>query len=95
MRIRSDSISALSFLVGLRTSGQVIGAVARELALDLAEAVCVPCAVEHVPGVSNILSDHLSRQFAPPKMQKELPSAVRHAKRTFPECRDQDFWRAP
>jgi hypothetical protein len=67
VRLRSDSISALILALKLKTKGDGTSIVAREVALDIADALYAPNAVEHVPGVENVTADMLSRKYAPAK----------------------------
>ena len=48
-----------------RASGAGTGAISRELALDMAEAVYRPGIGTHIPGVANVTADALSRLFGP------------------------------
>ena len=47
IRVRSDSISALTIVLKLKTKGKGPGIVAREMALDMAEANYQPHIAEH------------------------------------------------
>ena len=67
IRVRSDSISALVLCLQLKTHGDGTSTVAREIALDIADAMYAPNIVEHVPGLENIVADELSRRYAPEK----------------------------
>lgn len=57
--------------------------IAREFALDLGEAEFRPDMCEHVPGISNVTCDILSRRFDPNKTFR-LPSTLVHAKAVVP-----------
>ena len=67
MHIKSDSVSALILVLNMRTTGHGTGIIAREIALDIAQNVYRPNVVEHIPGVSNISADALSRLCVPGK----------------------------
>jgi hypothetical protein len=65
LKVRSDSISALVLCLKLKTKGKGTTIVAREVALDIADPVYAPHIAEHIPGVENVVSDMLSRKYAP------------------------------
>jgi hypothetical protein len=65
VRVRSDSVSALTIVMKLKTKGRGPSIVAREMALDMAESCYYPHVVEHVPGVDNTVADMLSRKYMP------------------------------
>ena len=67
LRIKSDSISALIMVLRLKTSGRATSVIAREIALDIAQACYSPAIVEHVPGLANAICDALSRRCQPGK----------------------------
>ena len=76
---RSDSISALTLLLEVRSSGSTSGIVAREMALDLADEVYSPNLVSHLPGVTNRLADALSRLSDPAHAHEGIPPSLRAA----------------
>ena len=65
LSIRSDSISALILMLRMKTSGKGAAKVAREVALDVAEDIYRPTIVQHLPGITNISADALSRLSKP------------------------------
>jgi hypothetical protein len=65
IKVRSDSISALVLCLNLKTKGTGTTLIAREVALDIADALYAPHIVEHIPGLDNTVADMLSRRFAP------------------------------
>ena len=65
VRVRSDSVSALVIAMKLKTRGRAPGIIAKELALDIAQAQYQPHIAEHVPGEHNIVPDVLSRKYMP------------------------------
>ena len=93
LRVRSDSISALTALMYCRASGKGTNVIAKELALDIAEAVYRPTVAEHIPGVTNIAADALSRLFVPGK-HYEIPACLSYATRVYPPNRGQSYFRA-
>jgi hypothetical protein len=64
LQIKGDNVTALTLLLKFRPSGPEMAIIARELALRLAVLSFPPDAI-HVPGVSHIAADALSRVFAP------------------------------
>ena len=91
VRVRSDSTAALGAAVRLRSRDPRMNAVIRELALDLAEGRYDLEFVEHIPGVTNVVADFLSRLLQPgaaTTWPKELVGAMRD----HPEERGEHWW---
>ena len=91
LQVKSDSVSALILVVKMKTSGVGASILAREMALDIADALYEPTVCEHIPGIANVLADHQSRiseQAGAP-----LPALLRHARRRYFEVRDASWWR--
>ena len=65
LKIRSDNVGALTLLGRLGTHSPANSLIAREAALDLADSSFAPYISEHISGVSNMLSDALSRLQQP------------------------------
>ena len=93
LKVRSDSISSLVVVLKLKTCGLGPGIVAREMALDVAEALYRPDVVEHVPGIANKVCDMLSRKHQP-KATFSLPIALSGASETGVPLRDKAFYRS-
>ena len=91
--VGSDNIGALSTACKLQPKSGSLNAVARELALDIADGIYQPQICEHIPGIANISPDILSRWDEPGK-QRILPAALAHASRADLAPRDEKFWRA-
>ena len=83
IHVKSDSMTALTILVTHKASGQSVGLVARELALDIGRATYTPHLVTHIPGVTNILSDYLSRTCDPAHAHDPQPPGLSGAERTL------------
>ena len=89
--VKSDSVSALVMLIKMKADGIGTGLISRELALDIGEAVYEPNVGTHIPGITNILADHLSRRTDD---ATALPAAFDGAvRREFP-TRDRSWWRS-
>ena len=69
-----------------------LGVVAREMALDIAEAVYDPQVATHVPGVANTAADELSRRLEPNHAFK-LPPILHDASEVHPPERTDKWWR--
>ena len=65
LALKGDNITALTMALQLRAPPGPVKGIARELALDYAEASFEPSAATHVPGVANSIADVLSRRFDP------------------------------
>ena len=92
VRIKSDSLGALRLAMKLSSSSPRLNQVAQGIALHLAIGDAQISLLEHIPGVTNIQADALSRLTAPEA--KSIPGFLSNAKRIFPPNRDSDFWRA-
>lgn len=76
LRVKSDSITALTMALKLQASGHATSIVAREIALEVAAANYYPVVAMHVPGIANVIPDQLSRRFQPNKEEWKLPSLL-------------------
>ena len=92
LRVRSDSVTALTMLVSCRGTGASVNLIAREIALDLARSMYRPSVCEHIPSVSNKLPDLLSR-LSEPGAPQALPRALSGARRARPEARTQAIFK--
>ena len=79
LRVKGDNVSALVMIVRMKAKGASNALIARELALDIAEALYEPQVCSHIPGISNLIADHLSRMRA--LGRQDLPAPLRHARR--------------
>ena len=93
LRVRSDSVSALSMLLKCRSAGEGTNLIACELALDLAKSMYRPDICQHIPGVANKLPDALSRVHQPTG-GGDWPPALKHVPRARPPARDQQWYRS-
>jgi hypothetical protein len=90
-RVRSDSLSALRSVVKLSSSAPGLNLIARELALDAVLGLYAVGVATHIPGVSNLLPDALSRLWAPDP--KGFPPVLRGVWESVAPRRGADFWR--
>ena len=65
VRVRSDSVCALSLVLELRGSCYGLRVLASEAALDVSAACYRPVVAEHIPFVANHLAHRLSRRTQP------------------------------
>ena len=63
--VKADNVSALTMVASMKAKSRATNLIARELALDLADGAFRPDFVAHIPGISNIAADALSRKFVP------------------------------
>ena len=92
VRVKSDSVSALILMMKLKTTGEGTSLIAREAALDIADAIYQPTVLEHIPGVTNTIADWLSREDVS-SSASPLPSALRQARRRLYPDRNAAWWR--
>ena len=92
MKVRSDSVAALTITLRLKTSGHGTGIIAREIAVDIAQATYAPHIAEHVPGVSNVLCDVLSRKYQP-GAKYAVPAALRNVSETVLQPRTRAYFK--
>ena len=85
-------MAALTITLKLKTSGKGPGIVAREMALDIAQACYAPFVSEHVPGTANDICDSLSRKFQP-GFAFQVPAAVRNVPETLLSPRTKRYYR--
>ena len=90
VRCRSDSLSLLFSLVRGRAKSSDLSVLAREFALDQAQGLYRLHLLTHIPGITNLEADALSRQWAPVPL--ELPESVRNAPRAEVIV-DDTFWK--
>ena len=96
IRVRSDSISALTIVLKLKTKGKGPGIVARDMALDISDGCYQPLLAEHVPGVENTVADMLSRKFMPPGMKAPyvVPACLWYVEELLLPMRDKAYFRS-
>jgi len=89
--LRSDSLATLCVLAKGSSRNAGISLVAAELALEQAEFSVGLETLTHIPGISNVLPDALSRLWAPEPCQ--VPSELDAVERTQVPRRHARFWR--
>ena len=90
-RVQSDNVGALRLLLNLATKSDALSQIGKELALDMAAGNYSIGELEHIPGLTNVAPDALSRLWAPEP--KEFPSLGDAVQDGVPAL-DETFWRA-
>ena len=95
LAVRGDSVAMLTLIVKFKApaGSRAMGIIAREVALDVAEAAYEPSLGEHIPGVCNKSADVLSRLSAPGG-PKEVPAWLATVPRAQVATRDRSYFRA-
>ena len=94
--LRGGNITALTMALTLKAPRGPVKKVARVFALDYADAAFEPEYAQHVPGVTNILADLLSRRYDPAHAAGwQLPPLLRDVPRVRVPVRDSNVWRLP
>ena len=89
-RIKSDNVGALRMLLNLTSPSGPLSIIAREVALDMAGDNYQISELEHVPGITNVAADALSRLWAPqPEPFPKLGEAVQDLSPDF----SSNFWK--
>ncbi len=89
-RIKSDNVGALRMLLNLTSPSGPLSIIAREVALDMAGDNYQISELEHVPGITNVAADGLSRLWAPqPEPFPKLGEAVQDLSPDF----SSNFWK--
>ena len=90
--LRGDNMAALYAVAKMQPKSKALGIVARELALDLADASYAVDFVQHVAGLANGSADSLSRKWQPGK-EFVLPSLLASATEVQAPTRCPSWWR--
>eukprot|EP00971_Amphidinium_carterae_P352447 6492599-Amphidinium_carterae.1 len=88
--VRSDNMTVLRLVRTLTAHGAGPGLIARELALDWGSLSWRPMEAHHIPGVSNVMPDALSRLDAPEP--PSLPAALSTVAVESPILRPKGFY---
>eukprot|EP00435_Cladocopium_sp_Y103_P023242 s2849_g5.t1 len=89
VRCKSDSLSLLLMLTKGRAKSSDLSVIAREFALDQAKDRYRLHLLRHIPGITNVEADALSRVFAP--FAPELPGSLAEVPRVAVNI-GEDFW---
>ena len=93
LSVKGDSVAMLTLLLDMRPAPS-LGLIAREVALDVADAVYRPQVFTHIPGIANVLADSLSREFGPKRREGNfVPLPLRQAVRRFVSVRNDSYHR--
>jgi hypothetical protein len=88
---RTDSATTVDVLFKMRSADAQLNRIAAEMALDLLANRYSPMVISHIPGVTNILPDKLSRAFQP-GVAFMIPCELEHAHKVAAPLRDANFW---
>ena len=91
--IRSDNVGALVLFGQLNSKATSNGIIAREAALDFGNSSFSPRTAEHVPGVTNVTCDSLSRIYQPGGKYR-VPEKLRTVPRADLAIRDETWWKS-
>lgn len=90
----ADNVTARTALAIYKAKHSTgVSRIAREMALEFADAEFAPDFSNHLPGISNGVADSLSRQWEPKKAYT-LPATLLHAQRREPEARNTAYFRS-
>ena len=92
LTVKSDSVSALIMAVDLKSRGYGPNLIAKEMALDIAELCYRPDCMRHVPGLSNVGADSLSRLMQPDS-PSTLPVFFDDVERVYLKPRGRELFR--
>jgi hypothetical protein len=90
MRVKSDNVGALRMLLKLTSQSSALAIIAREVALDIAGGNYQIGELVHVPRITNVAADALSRLWAPQPLS--FPFLGEAVKDPLPEL-DDSFWK--
>ena len=93
LAVASDNMATLSTICRMQAKSQSLQTIAREMALDTADAIYEPQVVQHVPGVANVTADALSRRNEQGP-NWTCPPLLAKAEEVIPPTRDMTWWRS-
>eukprot|EP00969_Alexandrium_andersonii_P148237 6553129-Alexandrium_andersonii.AAC.1 len=91
--VSSETLGALAVLQQHSTPSVALNGLAQECALDDAVEAQLLSQLRHLPGISNIMAEAMSRQSAPDT--KACPEALASVQRTLVPVRDSSFYPPP
>ena len=92
LTVKTDNVATLALVARMQPHSAQLGVIAREMALDMAQACYSPDVVEHLPGVANTGADALSRLHAP--SQHKLPTYLCTVPRCTLSVCGHSWWRS-
>ena len=93
LQVRSNNMGALTLFATLKAGSPSLAIIAREFAIDLGKATCKPALVQHIPGVTNVVCDALSRRYDP-RFRFVLPRCLLNAQAILPPPRTHAWWKS-
>ena len=94
LTVKGDNMAALTMVIKLQPRSPTLSIIAREIALDVADALYCPTIVARIPGVVNRTADSLSRRYAPSAQNGwEVPDYLQNTMELIPK-RDRTWWRS-
>ena len=91
LSVQGDNVAALTMAMKLKAQPGAMKAIAREMALEFSHSCIMPHIVQHVPGLTNVLADKLSRKFEPNALFS-LPEALKLAEEIQLPIRDEAYY---
>ena len=76
MTIKGDNVTALNLVLRMKAPAGPLKAIAKEVAMVLSVSPYRPTSALHIPGLSNVLADSLSRKFMPSEANWTLPEEL-------------------
>jgi hypothetical protein len=89
-RVRSDSLTQLSSILKGSSKSPSLNSIVAVILLDEAELYNALLVTTHIPGVTNVQPDALSRLSAP--TPSSIPQGLYNIPRVQPPPRDEHFW---
>jgi hypothetical protein len=92
VRLKSDNLAALHMALNCSSKSPNLNKVGMEIALDVAKGAQEPKLLAHIPGLTNVGPDDLSRLAAP--APHTIPEYCLPSLRVAEPPRDARFWSA-
>ena len=97
LNVRGDSVAMLTLLIKFKAPARSrsLGVIAREIALDVAEAAYAPDVTVHIPGIANKTADVLPRLSSPSTPgvpPPEVPDRLRTVPQALPGARSERYF---
>jgi len=91
LTVKSDNLAALYAALKYKANDPKLNAIAREIAYDVCQGEYELKLLKHIPGISNIIPDVLSRVHSP--SPPPWPTELGHATQRWLPARGSGFWR--